>query len=220
MGYCNPISVTCGGAERVGPADEGPAAAVPEGAVDVAEGDGAGVLLDGRGAPGGVSVAGAGAGAAAAGVQRAVDGAPLGVVDIYLGLLTHGLEGELARRRLHPGMDPAMRRKLLQDVFARAAHPAWRWTMAANESRLPWRQLVAVGSPLQERPSSPTRCWRCHGSRSVPSSSTRAAPTPSSLSVRTSRTPRWPSYSGYGDFITGLASVEPRTTWYRAKRCS
>src|SRR3990167_8293232 len=66
-----------GGAERVGQADERSAAAVPEGAVDVAAGDGAGVLPDGRGASGGVSVAGAGAGAATAGVQRAGNGAPL-----------------------------------------------------------------------------------------------------------------------------------------------
>jgi len=140
-----------------------------------------------------------------------------GVVDIYLGLLTHGLPAELARRRLHPGMDPATRRKLLQDVFARAAHPGWRWTMAANESRLPWRQLVAAGSPLQERYLQPDAVLE------VPRQSKRSfIEYESGAHTLQPVGPNKPNATmaklrRYGDFITGLATVEPRTTWYRAK---
>lgn len=140
-----------------------------------------------------------------------------GVVDLYLGLLTHGLPTELARRQLHPGMDPSMRRKLLQDVFARAAHPTWRWTMAANESRLPWRQLVAVGCPLQERYLQPDAVLE------VPRYSMRSfIEYESGAHTIQPVGPNKPNATiaklkRYADFITGLARVEPRTTWYAEK---
>ena len=58
-----------------------------------------------------------------------------GVVDLYLGLLTHGLPGELARRRLHAGMDPSMRRKLLPRKYARTSALSFSW----YRSRMPLR---------------------------------------------------------------------------------
>lgn len=142
-----------------------------------------------------------------------------GVVDLYLGLLTHGLPAELARRRLHAGMDPSMRRKLLQDVFARAAHPGWRWTMAANESRLPWRQLVAPGSPLQERYLQPDAVLE------VPRASKRSfIEYESGAHTLQPVGPNKPNATmaklkRYGDFITGVARVEKdkAITWYAAK---
>ena len=142
-----------------------------------------------------------------------------GVVDIYLGLLTHSLPAELARRRLHAGMNPSMRRKLLQDVFARAAHPAWRWTMAANESRLPWRQLVAPGSPLQERYLQPDAVLE------VPRASKRSfIEYESGAHTLQPVGPNKPNATmaklkRYGDFITGVARVEKdkAITWYAAK---
>lgn len=140
-----------------------------------------------------------------------------GVVDIYLGLLTHGLSAELARRRLHAGMDPSMRRKLLQDVFARAAHPGWRWTMAANESRLPWRQFVVAGGPVQDRYLQPDAVLEVprHSKRSFiefESGAHTIQPVgPNKPNATMAKLRR------YGDFITGLARVEPRTTWYAAK---
>lgn len=140
-----------------------------------------------------------------------------GVVDVYLGLLTHGLPGELRRRGLQAGMDPAMRRKLLQDLFARAAHPAWRWTLAANESRLPWRQLVTVGSPLQERYLQPDAVlevprYEMRSFIEFESGAHTIQPVgPNKPNATMAKLKR------YGEFITGLAKVESRTTWYAAK---
>lgn len=142
-----------------------------------------------------------------------------GVVDIYLGLLTHGLPAELERRRLHAGMDPAVRRRLLHDVFARASHPTWRWTLAAAEARLPWRELVQVGSPLQERYLQPDAVLEIprYSMRSFieyESGAHTIQPVgPNKPNATTAKLNR------YGDFITGVARVENGRgiSWYATK---
>lgn len=74
-----------------------------------------------------------------------------GVVDLYLGLLTHGHDAELQRRGVRPELPPQLRRRLLQDLYAKPVHPQWRWTMDASEARLPWRQALQPGRPVQDR---------------------------------------------------------------------
>lgn len=89
--------------------------------------------------------------------------------------------------------------------------------MAANDSRLPWRQLVQVGSPLQERYLQPDAVLEVprYSVRSFiefESGSHTIKPVgPNKPNATTAKLKR------YGEFITGLAKVEPRTTWYAAK---
>lgn len=73
-----------------------------------------------------------------------------GLVELYLGLLTHSLPAAMERKRLRPDLSPNIRKHLLSDLFARAAHPTWRWTMSAS-ARLEWKAYVSAASPRQDK---------------------------------------------------------------------
>lgn len=68
----------------------------------------------------------------------------LGCVDIYLSLLTAAVSRRLEKLQLESVEEPGARRRLLQNVYASAIHPGWRWTMAAVATRLPWQQATSA----------------------------------------------------------------------------
>lgn len=71
------------------------------------------------------------------------------VIDLYLGLLTHGVRQQFEAKKVPSGLDPNERKKLLSDVYARATH-SWRWTTSASE-RLEWREFANATRPAQDR---------------------------------------------------------------------
>lgn len=133
------------------------------------------------------------------------------LTEVYVGLLAAGIEG---RGQVPPGLTALQRAKALQWVHVRAAHPAFKWTVTGDRE-LPWRQ--PENGVLRERVLRPDAILEYPQARrrflieSEMGTHTISAVSPWKPGATTAKADR------YEAFASGLASTQPRRTWYQAR---
>lgn len=131
--------------------------------------------------------------------------------ELFVGLLAAGVETRAAAAGRLRGPE---RSRALAACYARARHPYFRWVVSGDRE-LPWRQ--PEGGALRERLIRPDAILEFPHSRrrflveSEMGTHTIAAASPWKPGATTAKANRYEAY------CSGLASVQPRATWYQAR---